>query len=433
MSVQAMEWARRQMVGDALAKSLLRAIADYADEHGHCWPSIGRLAGDCEVSEDTIRRKTKILEDADYLVRIRAFVDDSGRRNTAGKGRETSSEIRLRMDRMAAAAPSISVMEVTSEGEGSHTATLAHSYPRSLLPSQAATDGSHTATPGVALLLPLNEPSLNKKDSPQSPPEPEAKEAGQPREENLEGLTEFKSIYPVPSNRPSQVAALWSALGADERAKALTGARGVRVHRERDPKRPAPVVAPEKFLADPALWAEFARLAPVVVERPAPKPRVALLVGGEEWCAIAICSAIARRPPPRMSFNAAGEREIAFIGDPPSGAAAMAQLAEVDPTGVADFKRWVVWEKGSPQFAAWRTRVGEWLGFMPEAQRFWLDADGCIVAPDKAKRLPSGIPDSCEGLRVPPTETGFPPPKGVKAGADPPEQGGDEVEASEQF
>ena len=64
MSWQAAAWAVRQNVGHPARKLLLLVIANYADEHGVCWPSQGRLAGEAEMSLDTVQRQTKKLNTA---------------------------------------------------------------------------------------------------------------------------------------------------------------------------------------------------------------------------------------------------------------------------------------------------------------------------------------------------------------------------------
>lgn len=61
MSFQAMAWAARQNVGDPAAKWLLVTLANFADEHGVCWPSLNRLAADTELSRATILRKIEYL------------------------------------------------------------------------------------------------------------------------------------------------------------------------------------------------------------------------------------------------------------------------------------------------------------------------------------------------------------------------------------
>ena len=159
MSTQANEWARRQVVGDAIAKSVLRAVADYANENGIAWPSLGRLARDCDCSEDTIRRKIKNLEESGFLARVKMWMDDRGHRNSEGRGRETSHDIRLFLQRQPGDVGPASQSDDMddNDGEGSQPATL------------AGCKGSTPATPGVALVQPLYEPSLKKEDSPPTP------------------------------------------------------------------------------------------------------------------------------------------------------------------------------------------------------------------------------------------------------------------------
>ncbi|WP_375308392.1 helix-turn-helix domain-containing protein [Bradyrhizobium sp. A11] len=67
MSWQATAWALQQRVGQPARKLVLLALANYADEHGICWPSQERLAEDVEMSLDTIQRHTKKLREAGLL------------------------------------------------------------------------------------------------------------------------------------------------------------------------------------------------------------------------------------------------------------------------------------------------------------------------------------------------------------------------------
>lgn len=55
MSVQAIAWVAKQECGGPSGKVLLYALANYADEHGRCWPSQKRLAEDTELSDRSIR------------------------------------------------------------------------------------------------------------------------------------------------------------------------------------------------------------------------------------------------------------------------------------------------------------------------------------------------------------------------------------------
>ena len=69
MSFQAMAWAVNQRTGDALGRCLLLTLANYADEHGKCWPSLNRLAEDCEMHRATVIRKLEALTERGLISR----------------------------------------------------------------------------------------------------------------------------------------------------------------------------------------------------------------------------------------------------------------------------------------------------------------------------------------------------------------------------
>ena len=48
--------------GDALAKLVLLNLANRANDDGECWPSLARIAQDCETSESSVKRKLLLLE-----------------------------------------------------------------------------------------------------------------------------------------------------------------------------------------------------------------------------------------------------------------------------------------------------------------------------------------------------------------------------------
>lgn len=67
MSWQATAWAVGQKVGPPARKLLLLVLANYADEHGICWPSQDTLAANTGMSLDTVQRQTKKLQEAGFL------------------------------------------------------------------------------------------------------------------------------------------------------------------------------------------------------------------------------------------------------------------------------------------------------------------------------------------------------------------------------
>lgn len=72
MSIRALNWSRSVVVGDATAKSILRDLADYADEKGTCFPGQDELAREAELSERSVRRALKILEHRGFISVIRS-------------------------------------------------------------------------------------------------------------------------------------------------------------------------------------------------------------------------------------------------------------------------------------------------------------------------------------------------------------------------
>jgi hypothetical protein len=74
MSWQATAWAEKQKTGSPSCKVLLLVLANYADEHGYCWPSQEKLAKGTEQSIDTIQRNARLLQaaglvDLEYIPR----------------------------------------------------------------------------------------------------------------------------------------------------------------------------------------------------------------------------------------------------------------------------------------------------------------------------------------------------------------------------
>jgi DNA-binding Lrp family transcriptional regulator len=57
--------------GDALAKLVLIALANRANDDGECWPSLERIAQECETSTRTVIRKIEKLEKLGHIKRVR--------------------------------------------------------------------------------------------------------------------------------------------------------------------------------------------------------------------------------------------------------------------------------------------------------------------------------------------------------------------------
>lgn len=74
-----MAWARGIKTGSATVKSVLLAVANYADEEGICWPSQDQLAEDTELSRHSIMRAMDQLEDMGLVTRERRHRGDGSR------------------------------------------------------------------------------------------------------------------------------------------------------------------------------------------------------------------------------------------------------------------------------------------------------------------------------------------------------------------
>ena len=69
MSFQASEWVRHLNELPAPARAVMYLLASYADEAGTCYPGQERIAQETSLSESTVRRALRALEDGGYLRR----------------------------------------------------------------------------------------------------------------------------------------------------------------------------------------------------------------------------------------------------------------------------------------------------------------------------------------------------------------------------
>ena len=67
MSFSAMAWASKQKTGKSSAKFVLLMLADRANEKGVCYPSLDRIASDCEMSRGTVISNIKILSESGFI------------------------------------------------------------------------------------------------------------------------------------------------------------------------------------------------------------------------------------------------------------------------------------------------------------------------------------------------------------------------------
>lgn len=87
MSMKWMVWAFEQTVGSPTAKFVLVKLADNTNERSNvCWPSIKLMAEQTELSERSVQRALKELEDGGFIATGKQFAED---------GRQSSNSYRL--------------------------------------------------------------------------------------------------------------------------------------------------------------------------------------------------------------------------------------------------------------------------------------------------------------------------------------------------
>lgn len=393
MSIKALNWATEIYVGDGVAKSVLRAIANYADENGHCFPSHRRLALDTEFSPDTVKRRIAQLEQWGFLVSFRCWMDENGVRNKEERGRETSRELRLALNKTPEH-PSESGDEERSEshGMGGADSTPQHVAP----PTQAAPLGMHVAPPPHAGVLPPNEPSLNHKIPP-SPPRGEASAPSAERESEPEHFAEFWQGYPnhevMATIRPKTLEVFRSLSEAErEHARAAVLLLADQLRKlGRKPKN-------AHLWLQAKGWQEYpnARLGAA----PAAVPDVLWYAeGSTEAKALAIAHALVGEalPEPRY-FDQAPDPSVRWFKRFRPIGADLLRLAEFEPAQIETFD---VVKEGDGDCAAWRDRLARWIGHEVKVRRIWLEPFDAAVHGLSASNPRYKLRKHVSGLRVP--------------------------------
>lgn len=156
---EAHAWARNLRLRNHHAKSVLRSLTLYVDGDGFCYVAIPTLAEDCELSDDTVRRRLQWLEDVGAIARSAQWIDERGVRNGDGRGKRTSDQIRLMFDADDAA------IEARAAGDDVVSREVSPSSQRGLNPD------AETVSPAPALRQPSHcGEGLISEPEPESPP-----------------------------------------------------------------------------------------------------------------------------------------------------------------------------------------------------------------------------------------------------------------------
>lgn len=399
---EAHAWARNLRLRNSLAKLVLSMLTLYVNGDGVCWVAVPTLAEDCEVSQNTVRSRLLYLEEIGALARFKQWIDESGRRNGEGRGRQTSDEIRLLLDadqeeieaRALGRHPGSDDGGASPQGRQSD-AESADGLPRAeVLPDSKILPGD-SISPSAALQL-RGRPNSSE-------PEPESTPLSPPSGgiDDDSRLKEFKSNYPIPSNRPEQLNQTFAALTDTERDRLVLAGRGVKAFHEKNPKRN--LVDPEKFARNQALWDEFIRFAP-----PPPQERRFVLKASDEFKARQVVRAILRMKPAEPEWSDDHGADGYWVQGGPLPADAMALVRFYGPGDEVDQSHWYIAESETDQYRAWRARIQKWAGVWLEADRIPIPGTHIVEVNGK----PMEMQNRKVGIRVPgewPPNKGSPP------------------------
>jgi DNA-binding transcriptional ArsR family regulator len=220
MSNEAMNLARKIRGLESSEKFVLIILADYADQDLSCFPSVDRIMAETELSESTVRRALRVLQD-------RGLVSVEHRRRA--NGTQTSSRYALLMTEQPFTVTPCQPAPMTPKQPSPVTPRPA-GRPVAVAPRQPV-----TATPLTTLEPPLRlEPSLKE-------PSPNARE--RMRIETLAFET-FWNAYRHKKARPEAIRAFHNALKKTDLTTILEGVE--RYQRSRDWDR--------GYRAHPATW-----------------------------------------------------------------------------------------------------------------------------------------------------------------------------------
>lgn len=257
---EAHAWARNLRLRNPIAKLVLCMLTQYVNGDGVCFVGVPSLADDCELAQETVRKRLAWLEQVGALARFPQWIDDAGVRNGSERGRRTTDEIRLLL------AADVDDIEARAHGENpdEQQPSADADPPQDRVPDPPPHGGSNPAGTLAGLQRPstcvegLDSSNCEPEDSPQPP-------KGGTSDDVVEGWEEFKAAFEgdgEPILRVSIANTLFAALTwPHERQRATRAAKGLIAYRGKH-KRPGPKPSAQTFLRERASWEAFERHDP---------------------------------------------------------------------------------------------------------------------------------------------------------------------------
>ena len=401
-SDEAHAWARHLRLGNAYAKSVLLALTHYVNDAGVCIAGLSTLADDTDLSVDTVRKRLKFLEEIGVIARFPRWIDDRGRANSDGRGKQTTDEIRLMIDAdpeviEARARGDVGDVEdvVTVAPDGGGATTVSPSCQQGLNHGAESVRGGLGVGQGSLCGNPLDSFEPEPEESPPSggvcdeDREETSQESDRTREP--EHFAEFFEACPGwRTQARDRVRQAFEALTPEERVKARAAAplNARECEKARKKSRDAWKLIREKF------WVNF----PDAKLPEKPPPLVWIDVGETDGLAVAL--EIADGRPLNLISGSSGARGLWRRSPIPPDLAALATFAGT----VRD--DWPIVPAGSHEFAAWRARLEAWTGLRVEGQRVFVEPHDPNVHDLRPTHPAFRLRRSVIALRVP---TSWPP------------------------
>lgn len=400
-SDEAHAWARHLRLGNAYAKSVLLALTHYVNDAGVCIAGLSTLADDTDLSVDTVRKRLKFLEEIGVIARFPRWIDDRGRANSDGRGKQTTDEIRLMIDAdpeviEARARGDVGDVEdvVTVAPDGGGATTVSPSCQQGLNHGAESVRGGLGVGQGSLCGNPLDSFEPEPEDSPPTPPPggvceeifEEGKQAKEPEDEPEHFAAFFEACPGWRTQERARACRMFAALAPDERIKARAAAPlyAKECDRARKKARDAWKLIREQF------WINFpdARIA----EKPPPR----VWIDAVDASGLVVALEIARGAPPGNMFV----RDGCVLGLW-RRAPIQSDLAALGMFASSPRENWIDVFVGSSEFAAWRERLQAWTGDRVEGRRIHVEPHDSTVHDLPPTHPGFRLRKSAKGLRVP--------------------------------
>lgn len=342
-SDEAHAWARSLRLGNPYAKSVLQALTLYVNDEATCFVSVGQLGEDTDLSEDTVRRRLRFLEDIGAIVRFPRWRDELGRANSDGRGKRTTDDIKLLVD------ADMDEIEAKARGDGVAEGAIP--------PDGSSPRQQQGLSEEVRGRLGVGQPSqsgggLISEPEPEDFPKPPLGvvsaalgDQETEREKEPEQFQEFWLAYPgYRVMDRSRTLAVFRALSESEQGLARRAVAHLASDLAKLKRRPKDAY---KWLRDKG-FEQYTVSAP-------PSEGVWITEGSDEDRGLRLARDLVQMP---QRFVRTSQGKRGYFHKVPVGLDLVAMLACEHDNRL----HWLSFARGSPQFAAWQARLTDWTG-----------------------------------------------------------------------